>query len=322
MEKNDREFHYFSQLPTESRLAVWRECLPIRVVEIDYPWDDGVNWSRPYRPPCTLQKTTNINRCPPVISRVCRESRLVAFEAGHYRDRGSPPREARWISDLEVDQSWIDPSRDLIHLNWTPSYSAGYQSDGSALDYLSWSAGKAYGGSFMFDYLDNNRDGDVDIEERIGALQQLRHGLVVMNLIVVHTTFERAAQKGLFGLLGDACVQLVDVSDEARLNAFYEFAEKCQSEAKGFVTRKQDFRRESAESVERSLNDKLAYTFGAEAARKLPPLRPAIMFRFCPQWCHHFLGSRSAQDIAKYGVSGGRNSLSGGRRDFRWSPYH
>lgn len=71
------------------------------------------------------------------------------------------------------------------------------------------------------------------MEERFGTLQRLRHGIVVMRIIVVHTTFETAARTGLFRLLGDACIQLVDAFDGPRLNAFFDFAEKCESAAKG-----------------------------------------------------------------------------------------
>ncbi|KAJ5160874.1 uncharacterized protein N7482_007878 [Penicillium canariense] len=291
--ENNPKFYFFSQLPTELRYAIWRECLPNRVVEIDYPWDEGAYLCL-NPPPCKLMQTTDINRRPPVISHVCRESRRVAFETGYlktgyYRDKGSPPLEAQWESDLQLKKSWIDPSRDIIHLNWTPCYSAGYWGNGSALDFLAWSAVNAYGDSFMFDYLDNMLD--EDIEERIKALQKLQHGCIVMHIIVVHTTFEIAAKTGLFGILGDAYIQLVDISDEVRLNAFFDFAKKCESETNTFVTRRQDFRRESPESVKRSLNDKLAETFGAQAARQLPPLCPAIMFRFCPHWCNHIHGS-------------------------------
>ncbi|KAJ5167274.1 uncharacterized protein N7482_006055 [Penicillium canariense] len=144
MENNNQEFHFFSQLPTELRLAIWRICLPNRVVEIDYPWDEGVNF----------------------------------------------------------------------YPNLPPSH----------------------GGSFMFDYLDNTLDGEVYLRERIGALQKLQYGGVVMHLIIVRTTFETAAKTGLFGLLGDAYIQLVDISDEARLNALFDFAEKCESEANGSIT--------------------------------------------------------------------------------------
>jgi len=320
MENNnqEQEFRFFSQLPTELRLAIWRKCLPNRVVEIDYPWDEGVNFY-PNLPPCKLQQTTNINRRGPVISRVCRESRYVALETGHYLDKGLPPEEAPWRSNLRLERTWIDPSRDTIHLNWTPCYSAGYYGDGSALDFLAWNAAKACGGSFMFDYLDHTLDGEVYLEERFGALRklQLQQGAVVIHLIVVHTTFETAAKTGLFGLLGDACIQLVDVSDEARLNALFDFAEKCESgsEAKGFITRKHDFRRQSPESVKRMLNDKLAEEFGAQAAQKLASLRPAIMFRFCPHYCNHSIGSfQRAQDIANNRVDDGKDV---GRQTFR-----
>lgn len=196
---------------------MWRKCLPHRVVEIDYAADYDAYL-------CNLRCTSNINQQPPVISRVCRESRRVAFESGYQLGKESPPPEARWNCSLLITKAWIDPSRDTIHLNWTPCYGADWSSsrgEGSALDYLAWSSRRARGGSFMFDYLDHTRDGGVKMGERIGAIQQLRNGVVVMQIVVVHITFEAAANTGLFGLLGDACIQLVDVSDEARLNAFF-----------------------------------------------------------------------------------------------------
>ncbi|KAF3394605.1 hypothetical protein F1880_005584 [Penicillium rolfsii] len=308
-----QEFHFFSQLPTELRLAIWRICLPNRVVEIDLPWDDGVDFY-PNLPPCELRQTTHINRRAPLISRVCHESRLVAFETGYYRDDSSPPQEALWKSDLLVKRTWLDPCRDIILLNWTPTYEAGYYGQGSALDFLAWNAAKARGGAFMFDYLDSTLDGQVDLRERIGALQKLQY--VVMHLIVVHTTFKTAVKTGLFGLLGDACIQLVDVSDEARLNALFDFAEKCESEANGSLTSKQDFRRQSPESVRKILNDKLADEFGAKATHNLS-LRPAIMFRFCPHFCNHSIGSiPRAQYVDNNRAVNRRQSLSVGRQTF------
>jgi hypothetical protein len=80
----------------------------------------------------------------------------------------------------------------------------------------------------MFDYLESNFEVDfdefVDMEERIGALQKLRRGAVIMRINVVHTTIENAAKAGLFGLLGDAPIQIVDVSDTQRLDAFFDLA--------------------------------------------------------------------------------------------------
>lgn len=49
--------------------------------------------------------------------------------------------------------------------------------------------------------------------------------LVVMQFIVVHSRFEAAAATGLFGLLGDGPVQIVNVAEEARVDAFFDLAE-------------------------------------------------------------------------------------------------
>lgn len=284
----DPQFHLFDQLPTELRLAVWRECLPHRVVEIDYAWDEGA-YLVVLPTPCKLRKTTKINQRPPIISLVCRESRLVAFAASHCLIMDSEPHlESRWSSDTWLKKLRINPSRDSIHLNWTPCYEPQYQQSGSALDYLAWNAVSLKGrGSFMFDYLDNVFDGEAPIEDRIGALQRLKKGAVVMRIVVVHTTFEEAMKTGLFGLLGDAPIQLVDISDEVRVGALMDFAEKCESEIKGSIIKKQDFHRDSVESVKVILKEKLVEAFSAEGAQTLSHLYPAIMFRFCPDWCNN-----------------------------------
>lgn len=279
------QFHFFSRLPTELRLAIWRECLPNRVAEIDQAFDEGI-YLHDIPTPCNLWKTSAINRHPPLISRVCRESRLVATEAGHYRDEKSPP-DVAWNCRIKLKKSWIDPSRDSIHLNWIPWCEPEFWHKGSALDHLAWHAAKAQGGSFMFGYLENNWDNDVNMKDRVGAVQKLQHGTIVMRVIVAHTTFQNVARSGLFGPFGDAPVQLVGVSDEQRLDAFFAFAEKCESHAQGFLTKGQRFHRESPESIKTIVRERLAETFGAQAAQTLPPIHPAIMFRFCPCWCNH-----------------------------------
>lgn len=207
-------------------MAVWRECLPRRVVGIDCHYDEDED----VLSPCKWKHTTILNRRLPVISRVCYESRMVACEAGHYRDLKAPP-DAEWKSRLILGHSWVDSSRDTIHLHWIPILEPLFLysiAGGSALDYLAWNASQAQGGSFMFDYLESNFEVDfdefVDMEERIGALQKLRRGAVIMRINVVHTTIENAAKAGLFGLLGDAPIQIVDVSDTQRLDAFFDLA--------------------------------------------------------------------------------------------------
>jgi len=52
--------------------------------------------------------------------------------------------------------------------------------------------------------------------------------MVVMRTIIIHASYKYAAKTDIFGLLGDAPVQIVDVSDEARVKAFFDFADESQ----------------------------------------------------------------------------------------------
>lgn len=308
----EREFAFFPILPAELRLAIWRECLPHRVVELDSPEKEAAFWFLD-SPPCELRQTTRANGRPPVISRVCRESRLVALEAGgrHQNSLPAPPKAAAWGS-VSTRNSWVDRSRDSVHLNWTPAYEPYYWSDGSALHYLAWKAAHTLGGSFMFDYLDESFDLDVDLEKRLPALQQVSHWVVVMRIIVVHARFETAAKTGLFGLLGDAWVRLVDVSDGPRLDAFYDLAQKCETD--GYPSVRQDFHRDSPESIKQSLKSKLASVFGTQA--RLPPMYPAIMFRLCTNMCNHTL-ALPVENAESEAIRIGRNSHYGARQTFK-----
>lgn len=65
-------------------------------------------------------------------------------------------------------------------------------------------------------------------------LNKMPSWLVVTRVIIIHASQEYAAKTGLFGLLGDAPVQVAEVSDEARVEAFYAFAD--ESQRKGHVT--------------------------------------------------------------------------------------
>jgi hypothetical protein len=49
-------------------------------------------------------------------------------------------------------------------------------------------------------------------------------------VVIVHASFWEATQSGLFGLLGDASVIIVSMSNEDQVNALYGFAdEHCQT---------------------------------------------------------------------------------------------
>lgn len=68
---------------------------------------------------CRMRQTTRANAKPPVISRVCRESRRVAFVTGALLEHRLTPQ-GQGGDDLDgcVRQQWVDRARDVVvHLH-------------------------------------------------------------------------------------------------------------------------------------------------------------------------------------------------------------
>lgn len=71
------------------------------------------------------------------------------------------------------------------------------------------------------------------------------------------------AKTGLSAVLGDVRVQPVDVSNEARINASFNPAEKCQPI--GHLTIPQDLHRDSAEAMRQQLRGVVIKEFGSNS---------------------------------------------------------
>lgn len=117
------------------------------------------------------------------------------------------------------------------------------------------------------------------------ALRRLSGWLVVMRTVVIHADFEHAALTGLFGLLGDARVQVIDMSEEATIDEYFVLAEACERAHP--VSVHQSFERESVHSMEQELRQSAMEAFRSEEIAGL--LRPAIMFRMCTRMCNALL---------------------------------
>ncbi|KAJ5238544.1 hypothetical protein N7468_003163 [Penicillium chermesinum] len=285
MAEAERTFHIFPRLPTELRLEIWRLCLPYRVWDTDLPTDEAIydepNADGSY--PCRVITTARLNGLPPVITRVCKESRFVAQESGGILTKDffkGRPDDAVFVSQTSGGDGmnfWVDPKRDSAHLNWTPFYQSIYQrSFGSALASLKWKSRLVAGRpSIMDDWISMMVDQQ---EERFDVLEQLPSLWVIMRVVIIHASFREAAQTGLFGLLGDATVQIVSLADEKKANALYDFADECAREISGEV-----IRRESLESLKQELKDSFERNRISENASSR--MHPAIMFRLCTSNC-------------------------------------
>ncbi|KAJ5248885.1 hypothetical protein N7468_000336 [Penicillium chermesinum] len=287
------EFHFFPCLPPELRRMVWRFCLPSRVCEIDAPYDQcAFEENHVYGPPCELQTSTLQNSRPPVITRVCHESRAVAFETGCQLNASYGHGAPDGFEYRRAITTWFDPSRDVIHLNWTPIYEVEFFGcyTGEPLALLAWYAARFdLRPSFMcasigkFEHLN---------PDQISALKQRPNWLVVMRTIIVHCDYKSARESGLFGLLGDARIQIVDVADQARVRAYIDFAEKMELESTDAPRRDiprdyQSFSQQSTSLMERDLRERMINSCGKKVAEELPAIRPAMMFRYCPMMCNH-----------------------------------
>lgn len=219
----EQTFHHFPDLPRELRDEIWRHCLPHRVVELDFPDPMALTWDLeeeyPY-PPCDLRSTSRRNRAVPTITRVCHESRKVALEAVNLTlvDQIS----SLSFTTIKI-RPWVDSMRDTLHLHWHPRLSDDMISFNleSVQRCLSLGA-KFHTASICADLLDS-----VYLRHRRSYMDFLaKHPScsICVAYVSIHATEQDAVRKsGLWGVLGDERIVLVDARDTKRLAEFHSF---------------------------------------------------------------------------------------------------
>jgi len=222
---------------------------------------------------------------------------------------------------------WLDQSRDLVHLNWNPFKDAMYNIEyGHPLNYMAWKTHREKGfvGSVTLDYMiyqlwnpyimptydpdtqdwhwarmssrdDQALEPQLDDVIDLKAILSVPSCLVVMRTIVIHQDLHEAALTGLFGLLGDAPVQVIDAREEARIEELWCLAEFSERELLG--SNKQDLVRVTADGLKQELKDTV--TWRCESVDLLQTLRPAIMFRLCTQMCSGISTSDEAMRLSR-----------------------
>lgn len=307
-------FQPFPRLPIELREEIWRLCLPADVVELDLPlslvvfdtWDGSPC-------PCDLARTTNLNTAPPLIARVCHESRRVAFENGSMTARLVsnqvllPPEDISWYTTNTVSHDFWQPKRGgLVYLNWTEAYEGEYicPEDTSPLPYLVWASHNASQRpcAINFQYLEQIMPASEMLDEELkmvlpledavlrdlDTMKQLPVWLVVMKTIVVHASRKDkgVAASGLFGLLGDAPIRIFDVTDsdnDEEITALAALADVMERRAS--VEPRKDCSVPLRSELQGKLRKMALLVFRDEDV--VERLRPAVMFRHCDQMCNN-----------------------------------
>ncbi|KAK3678771.1 hypothetical protein LTR78_001224 [Recurvomyces mirabilis] len=74
-----------------------------------------------------------------------------------------------------------------------------------------------------------------------------------MKTIVVHMPLVQGALMGMFGLFAEAPVQIVEFTEDLRMDAYFSLAQSSENAADS-MTLPQDFERESLEAAQDRLN--------------------------------------------------------------------
>lgn len=223
-------FHRFPDLPRELRHEIWRQCLPHRVVELDLPDRDYLEWwfegrygqlysdlDKQRRRPCELWLTSWRNCAPPAITRVCHEARKIAFETAGL----TLPDHNSSESVIPDDRlSWADCTRDTVHSHWHPRLSQPVES--GIVQHRLGLGSKFHNASICADLLD-----PVYRQVRREVMDWLvkRPSWSICGAYVcIHATDEDAINKsGLWGPLGEERIVLVDARDTKRVASFRSF---------------------------------------------------------------------------------------------------
>lgn len=224
-------FHYFAQLPKELQLAIWRECLPRRVVELDAPHQVITSMDLDAElqgtTGCELWHTSRVNVRPPVISRVCRDSRTLALaKAGFVISL-----DARVAFGCSMSRFWLDRARDIVHLNWEPAYDPQFVRIGDPLTYWMSVAAGAVGASLTedgFQTIINSHESSLTAKSFVGMAKCCH---ICLKMVSIHADAESAIHSGLFGTLGEERIVLVDARDNDRKKQFKNFWENHGSQS-------------------------------------------------------------------------------------------
>ncbi|KAM7193106.1 hypothetical protein V8F33_007978 [Rhypophila sp. PSN 637] len=235
-------FPQFRRLPAEIRIKIWKLCLPGRVTEFDRPPKRALYTKDPLTGKisnCKLVSATDIIHSPPLIAQVCYESRDIALQNGfkmgdlfdELKDEYPNFKPSGWPDRANA---WFQPDRDILHLNWT-----NYPEKSNPLSDFAFLVGEGEVNgldtrpSIMTDLLFNggyyhdprsvlSGPGTAD---NIEELPNFGECWVVITTINLRIPLQVARQSGLFGLLGDAPIQLVDPTDLETIVAFFRLYE-------------------------------------------------------------------------------------------------
>ncbi|KAK7756170.1 hypothetical protein SLS62_001762 [Diatrype stigma] len=176
---------------------------------------------------CHLQHTTITNSRAPLISAVCHEASSVVYENLIKAVPGLKDKHGNaypdWVSKNHNTNLLICRGIDTIHLNWHSSYEADNPRTGTLstrpLLSLLWISEKVADISINAEVILPFNERGYDVFKHLAGLDLLGllslrgHYFVCLRIIGLHIHASNATRSGLFGMLGDERIKLVNVHD-------------------------------------------------------------------------------------------------------------
>ena len=205
---------------------IWLYCIPTRVIELEVPPDSRL----PSHTDTCISWTTHQNTRPPVVTRICRESReVIRKQCGSQIDHN----EARPSEKYKLTKMpWFNPGKDIISwssLSCTLPY--GPKPLGDHSYFLKYSL-QAYDvvvpGELLFPFrylmppkeMFNFRP-DFSRTEGDG-FRVLDNFMVCLQIVTLHMSPEEALRSIISGKTGDSLVHVVDIYDSVQIKKIYD----------------------------------------------------------------------------------------------------
>lgn len=215
---------------------IWKFCIPRRVVELEVPVKDVLP-----RTNCDFIWTNRHMSSPPLITRICRESRKVALE------NGGPLQDYPEVVQTEFNwkaiDAWFSPKYDIVAWYWRPEQQVAYGLEvvGDPLSYFVQNALQAQGALILsrniypFVPFDSNMNSPPIMEEdELAKMTRLKTIMVCVKTLGIHASPEEAKGSNLWGLTGEEMIRMVDATDVDTIREFTNHLSTEGAEAKRF----------------------------------------------------------------------------------------
>ncbi|KAJ5709649.1 hypothetical protein N7493_009940 [Penicillium malachiteum] len=224
----DSSFTLFPRLPSELRRMIWEACIPHRIVEFGFPWQESpeVRSARTFllddmlfeRIYCGFGRNKMHNIRPPIISQVCGEARMIVLKSGEMRQDA-----------YGQTKQWIDTKHDRLAWWWTPEV-YNFFTPQIQMELISSFFSHAQSTNkepvimahWVYPFRPTAQEIDYfptagDIITRIFELKCI---FFCIKIVKVNTDRLQAIQSQLWGTTGEEVTQLVDAHDTAQIQKF------------------------------------------------------------------------------------------------------